>query len=207
MDGRVLRHSLLIHQLVDQAFALLGVIGVQLIAHFALLRLGAMQQSVGSWRTKLVGHLVANQSRLFKDVVKLPHAGGIEKIGNREFLMAALRMALVIQSNRHIIADDAPLCIRQLVKVVPALLYRRAAIELVMIQVGAGAFEFNNHRRRNGRAGDKKPQRPIGDSRAGHRGILLAVIIVRRFAHRLVMQDVAKNFLKELGIQRCFLLR
>ena len=199
MDRHVLRHFLFVHQLVDEAFALLRVVDVKLVADFALLVLRAMQESGGAGRAALIGDLVSDQPGLLEDEIKLPDPARIEKIQDGEFLIGALRMALVIEPDRDIIADDSPLRIGELIEIVPALLDRRAVASILfVIEISAGAFEFDDCRGGDRLAGDEQAKRAVGDPGAGDGGVFFAMVVAGGFGDGFIVERFAEDFLEEM---------
>ena len=82
----------------------------------------------------------------------------------------------------------------KLIEIVPALLHGRSAVGLIVIEIGAGALQFDDGRRRDGLPEDEKAQCPVRNSRTGDGGILLAVVIVRGFRDDLYPSASPKIF-------------
>ena len=163
--GGVLFETPAVDQFTDQLLAALGVVEVQLVTHFALLVEGLLQQPGGA-RRFLCGP-AADEAFSLENVIELLDAIGVEKIVDGEFLIRTLGGGLVVQADRLVIADDAPLGVGQVVQVIPALLNGGSPVGFVQIQIGVGPFQLDDGDRVERLAGGEPAERAVGNAGAG----------------------------------------
>ena len=123
-----------------------------------------------------------------------------------EMLENLRRSIAVIEPEGDEVADDAPGAVRQAVEVIPALLDGRAAVELVVVQIGRGIFEFDHGTGVGGTVRRKCPQRRVGDADVRDGELVLKLVSIGLFGGGQIMQGIAEDFIEELRIERYFLL-
>jgi hypothetical protein len=121
--------------------ALLVIVGVQFIADFALAFLGLLQQHIGT------GHpfeAQREQPGALEEAIEVEEGVPLAQVLQGEKLIHARRLLSVVEAEAHDVRHDAPGAIGHFSQIIPALLDRRAPIELVPVDVDLRAFELDD---------------------------------------------------------------
>ena len=116
------------------------------------------------------------------------------------------RSVAVVESDRAIVADDAPGAIRQISEVIPELIDGRSSVELVVIQIGVAAFEFDD--------GDgflvvgigERAERAVGGADARDVELFLPLVCLRGFGDGLVAERFSEDVFEEIAVEGGFLV-
>ena len=166
--------GVLASQVFDQPPTLLTVTLVKFIADHALTLRRAIQQ-LERPRLPVNGR---QQPAELQQIIKLKEFFFDVQLGKPKLLEGQRCFVAMVQPRGDKIADNAPGAFGERIEVVPTLLHRSPAIELIPVQVGGSTLQFDHGDGRAAGSWSKLAQGPIGRADARHRKIPLQVVFV-----------------------------